>query len=63
MNALFMRLVGFLLLLTGWLAVLAGSSSLNASTRSGAILAGLAIQAVGIFLVVRSHLPPKKAKT
>jgi hypothetical protein len=53
-----MKLAGFLLLPAGWLIVLTAIVLLPpGSARAAFLLAGLAIEALGIGLVVRSHIP------
>ena len=52
-----MKFVGFLLLLTGWFLVLAAIVLLaSPSSRTGFVLAGLAVEVLGLTLVIRSHL-------
>ena len=52
-----MKFVGFLLLLTGWLLVLAAIVLLvSPPPRAGFVLAGVAVEALGLTFVVRSHL-------
>jgi len=52
-----MKLTGFLLLVAGWGIVLASMSLLVSLTpRAIFVLAGLGVEAVGLLLVVRSHL-------
>jgi len=52
-----MRLVGFLLLLAGWVLVLAAVVLLGAAPpRAAFVLAGTAVEALGLALVFRSHL-------
>jgi uncharacterized membrane protein YccF (DUF307 family) len=52
-----MRFVGFLLLLTGWLLVLAAIVLLaSPASRAGFVLAGVAVEALGLTFVIRSHL-------
>jgi hypothetical protein len=55
-----MKLAGFLLLLAGWGIVLS-TIMLIAPTpaRTGFVLAGIAVEALGLILVARSHLEPK----
>jgi hypothetical protein len=52
-----MKFVGFMLLLAGWLLVLA-AIVLLASTPSRAVfvLAGVAVEALGLTFVIHSHL-------
>jgi uncharacterized membrane protein YccF (DUF307 family) len=52
-----MKFVGFLLLLTGWLLVLAAIVLLASPTsRAGFVLAGVSVEALGLTIVIRSHL-------
>ncbi len=52
-----MKLIGFLLLLAGWLIALAAVLLLkSASPRGGFVLAGMGVEILGIVLVFRSHL-------
>jgi hypothetical protein len=58
-----MRLVGFLLLLTGWLLVLAAIVLLaSPPSRAGFVLAGVAVEALGLTFVIRSHLIAREDK-
>lgn len=51
-----MKVVGFLLLLAGWWIVLAAIALLGpALPRTGFVLAGVGVEALGLILVVRSH--------
>lgn len=52
-----MKFVGFLLLLTGWLLVLAAIVLLASPlSRAVFVLAGVAVEALGLTFVIRSHL-------
>ena len=51
-----MKLAGFLLLLSGWAVVIAAIALLGNGTRAAFILAGTAVEALGIGLVFHSHL-------
>lgn len=52
-----MKLSGFLLLLAGWGLVLAALVLLKADApRAGFVLAGGGVEALGLFLFIRSHL-------
>lgn len=52
-----MKLVGFFLLISGWLIVLATLALLaSLNLRLIFLIAGLAIEMVGVVLVARSHL-------
>jgi len=56
-----MKLIGFLLMLTGWFLVLAALEMLSAATpRALFVLAGLAIEVLGLVLVFRAHLAPSE---
>jgi hypothetical protein len=56
-----MRLTGFLLLLAGWVIVLAALALLAPNGSQGAfILAGVAVEALGLVLVARSHIPRRE---
>jgi len=58
-----MRFVGFLLLLTGWLLVLAAIVLLaSPASRAGFVLAGVAVEALGLTFVIRSHLIAREDK-
>lgn len=53
-----MKAAGLLLLLSGWLIVLTALGLLTAgSTRAGFILAGIAVELVGLILLIRAHIP------
>jgi len=53
-----MKIAGFLLLLVGWLLVLAAVVLLAApASRSGFVLAGIGVEILGLFLVFRAHSP------
>ena len=52
-----MKFVGFLLLLSGWLLVLAAIVLLSSpQARAGFVLAGVAVEGLGLTFVIRSHL-------
>jgi hypothetical protein len=56
-----MRFTGFLLLLSGWIIVLAAVVLLKASPQQVAfVLAGMGVEALGLVLVVRSHMIPRR---
>ena len=58
-----MKLVGFLLLLSGWALVLSAVILLgSALPRTAFMLAGVGVQALGLILVVRSHLVPRRER-
>ena len=51
---------GFFLLIMGWFLVLSAIVLLKpAPARGGFVLAGLAVEILGLVLVVRSHIAPK----
>jgi hypothetical protein len=53
-----MKLTGVLLLVTGWLLVLCAISMLKFGTaRNVFVLAGIGVEALGLTLAVRAHLP------
>jgi hypothetical protein len=53
-----MKLAGFMLLPAGWLIVLTAIVLLPpGAARAAFLLAGLAIEALGLGLVVRAHIP------
>ena len=52
-----MKLAGFLLLLSGWLLVLAAIALLPAGgPRAAFLLAGIGVEVLGIVLAARAHL-------
>jgi hypothetical protein len=56
-----MRVAGFLLLLAGWILVLAAVALLSTTGQRAAFLtAGLGVELLGFVLVARSHLTPKR---
>lgn len=53
-----MKLAGFLLLPAGWAIVLTALVLLPpVPVRSAFVLAGVAVEAVGLILVARAHIP------
>jgi hypothetical protein len=55
-----MKLAGFLLLPAGWIIVLAAIVLLPAAPpQTGFALAGIGVEALGLTIVVRSHLTPR----
>jgi len=55
-----MKVAGFLLLLAGWVLVLAAIALLAAAAPRGAfLLAGLGVEVLGLVLAARAHLTPK----
>ena len=54
-----MKLAGLLLLIAGWVIVVTAIGLLHTQgSRLGFLLAGLAVQILGLVLVVRSHFIP-----
>jgi hypothetical protein len=54
-----MKIAGLLLLIVGWLLVLAAVVLLAApAPRSGFVLAGAAVEILGLFLAFRAHSAP-----
>lgn len=55
-----MKIAGFLLLLAGWLLVLSALVLLaRGGPQSAFLLAGVAVEILGLVLFVESHLAPK----
>jgi hypothetical protein len=54
-----MRLVGFFLLVAGWIIILAAIALLQATPQIGFALAGSCVELLGLALAVRSHLIPR----
>ena len=58
-----MRLVGFLLLVAGWGLVLAALGMLKADApRTAFVLAGVAVELLGLVLLGRAHLLIREEK-
>jgi hypothetical protein len=58
-----MKVVGFLLLLAGWFLVLAAIVLFAAPPlRAAFVLAGIAVEVLGLILAFRSHLNPREEK-
>lgn len=58
-----MRFVGFALLLAGWALVLSALILLRAMVpRTVFVLAGMAVEALGLVLVFRSHLISREGR-
>ena len=58
-----LKIAGFLLLLAGWGLVLAALALLpSAGSRAAFVLAGMGVEALGLTLVVRSHLIPRRER-
>jgi hypothetical protein len=52
-----MKFTGFLMLVAGWVIVLASMPLLaSMKSRTAFVLAGLGVEVIGLVLVVRSHL-------
>jgi len=51
-----MKLGGFLLLLSGWAIVVAALKLLHGGALSAFIVAGLAVEVLGLALVAKSHI-------
>ena len=57
------RLVGFLLLVAGWALVLAALGMLKAdASRTAFVLAGVAVELLGLVLLGRAHLLIREEK-
>ena len=53
-----MKVLGLLLLLAGWLIALAAVALLAPTApRAAFVLAGMAVEILGLVLVVRAHIP------
>jgi hypothetical protein len=50
------KLAGFLLLLSGWIIVLAALALLASSARTVFVFAGMGVELVGVVLVTRGHV-------
>ena len=58
-----MKAVGFLLLLAGWFIALAAIVLFASPPLRGAfVLAGIALEVLGLILAFRSHLIPREGK-
>lgn len=58
-----MKLAGFLLLMAGWVIVLTAIAVLPpGAVQVAFVLAGLAVEALGMGLVVRAHVPELQEK-
>ena len=55
-----MKLGGFLLLLSGWAIVVAALKLLHGGALSAFIVAGLAVEILGLALVAKSHILPSE---
>jgi hypothetical protein len=55
-----MKIIGVLLLVAGWLLVLCALVMLaSPAPRNAFVLAGLGVEALGLTLAVRAHLPER----
>ena len=54
-----MRAAAFLFLLAGWLNALLAIALLKPPAMAAFLLAGVALEAVGLVFLIRSHLPPR----
>jgi hypothetical protein len=55
-----MKIIGVLLLVTGWLLVLCALIMLaEGMARNAFVLAGIGVEAMGLTLAVRAHLPER----
>jgi hypothetical protein len=58
-----MKVAGFLMLLAGWFLVIAAIVLfVSPPLRIAFVLAGIAVEALGLILAIRSHLIPREAK-
>lgn len=58
-----MKAAGFTMLLAGWFLVLAAIVLLgSAPLRAAFVLAGIAVETLGLILAFRSHLIPREDK-
>jgi Flp pilus assembly protein TadB len=58
-----MKVLGFLMLLAGWFLVLAAIVLFAAPPlRAAFVLAGMAVEDLGLILAFRSHLNPREEK-
>ena len=55
-----MKLGGFFLLLSGWAIVVAALAMLHGGALSAFVVAGLAVEILGLTLFAKSHIPPSK---
>ena len=59
-----MKVLGFLLLLAGWFLVLAAIVLFAAPPlRTAFVLAGIAVEVLGLILAFRSHLNPREEES
>ncbi len=58
-----MKAVGFLMLLAGWFLVLSAIVLFaSPSLRAAFVLAGVAVESLGMIIAFRSHLIPREEK-
>jgi len=58
-----MKFMSFLLLLAGWILVLAALVILNSpASRAAFVFAGIAVEALGLAMAFRSHAIPREEK-
>ena len=57
-----MKLLGFMLLVSGWNIVIAAIFMLHGKGVSGFIVAGIVVEVLGFALVARAHLPVAKGR-
>jgi hypothetical protein len=58
-----MKAAGFLMLFAGWVLVLAAIGLFAAPPmRAAFVLAGIAVEALGLVLAFRAHLNPREGK-
>jgi hypothetical protein len=58
-----MKLAGFFLLVAGWIITLTAIVLLpSAGARAAFLFAGIGVEAAGLVLVFRSHLPAKETR-
>jgi len=55
-----MKLIGFLLLISGWGIVLAALLMLHGTPVSAFIAAGIGVEIVGLVLAAKAHLPASR---
>jgi uncharacterized membrane protein len=58
-----MKVMSFLLLLAGWILVLAALVILNSpASRAAFVFAGISVEALGLAMLFRSHAIPREEK-
>ncbi len=55
-----MKLIGFLLLLSGWVIVVAAFMLLHGSAVTSFVFAGFGVEILGLVLVAKAHLPTRE---